>query len=121
MGTQRKRIRLLALVLALILITSCFTACGNGGAAENQSIAKLPAEEQKTYYTSHEITEIERPKTYYVDGVDVLTLARGENWVQVCDTIKVKVNMSDGGNDFEVKKRFTNTGYSYEKKETKFG
>ena len=90
--------------------------CGNCGAAENQSIAKLPAEEQKTYYTSHEVIEIERPKTYYIDGVDVLTLARGENWVQVCDTIKIKVNMSDGGDDFEVKKWFTNTGYSYEKK-----
>ena len=73
-------------------------------------------QEQKTYYTSHEVIEIERPKTYYIDGVDVLTLARGENWVQVCDTIKIKVNMSDGGDDFEVKKWFTNTGYSYEKK-----
>ena len=87
----------------------------------NTKIEPAFADTQKTYYTSHEITEIERPKTYYVDGVDVLTLARGENWVQVCDTIKVKVNMSDGGDDFEVKKWFTNTGYSYEKKKTKFG
>ncbi len=90
--------------------------CNNCSATENKSIAKIPAVEQTAHYVSHELVGIERPKTYYVDGVDVLTLARGENWVQVCDTIKIKVNMSDSGSNFEVKKWFTNTGYSYEKK-----
>lgn len=90
--------------------------CGNCSVTENKSIAKLPIKEQNAYYVNHEVVKIERPKTYYVDGVDVLTLARGSNWVQICDTIKIKVNMSDGGSDFQVKKTIGGTGFTYEKK-----
>lgn len=90
--------------------------CNNCSMTENKAINKLPAVETKPYYVSHEVVKIERPKTFYVDGVDALTLARGENCVQVCDTIKIKVNMSDGGDNFEVRKDVCGKGFSYEKK-----
>ena len=82
--------------------------CSSCGATENKSIAKLPSTTTKAYYVSHEIISIERPNTFYVGGVDILTKIYGKNTLQTGDIVKIKINMSDGGSDFTIPDTYNN-------------
>ncbi len=57
------------------------------------------------YFVGFEIVSVERPNAYYLsNGQDLLTRLYGKNQAfQKGDSLVLKVVMSDGGNDFELK------------------